>query len=279
MRIFKPRPRTALMMVFVVDMVSVPTEMTPFTYQIVLDLSIPVADRCQAAMQTIESTVATVFGQQSQLRMLPTIDLSAIDPQTGMPGTPCRQSPYRALDATGVAQQIKLAAASWPEQHQRYYMLYFNNLRAALPAPLLQSFSDFSDTIVTPSPPGDFQAFLWPWGPMEMTSSYPPWHEQVQPPPQVWSAADDPTQGRVVIVRQDLRAGKQTVQIVDAGATGPLTITNDAPVGAEVELWSLSSCLHRRHVSSFVLSRQAVDFSASSRARSKSPRLKFVSAP
>lgn len=49
------------------------------------------------------------------------------------------------------------------------------------------------------------------------------------------SKGDDPTQGRVVIVRQDLRAGKQTVQIVDAGSTGPLTIAAGAPTGAAVE--------------------------------------------
>jgi hypothetical protein len=49
------------------------------------------------------------------------------------------------------------------------------------------------------------------------------------------SRGDDPTQGRVAIVRQDLRAGKQTVQIVDAGPTGALTIAAGAPTGAAVE--------------------------------------------
>jgi hypothetical protein len=49
------------------------------------------------------------------------------------------------------------------------------------------------------------------------------------------SRGDDPTQGRVVIVRQDLRASKQTVQIVDAGPTGPLTIAAGAPTGTAVE--------------------------------------------
>jgi hypothetical protein len=57
------------------------------------------------------------------------------------------------------------------------------------------------------------------------------------------SASDDPTQGRIVIVQQDLRAGKQTVQIVDAGATGPLTITTDAPTGAAVETSALTGGL------------------------------------
>ena len=61
------------------------------------------------------------------------------------------------------------------------------------------------------------------------------------------SAGDDPSQGRVVIVRQDLRAGKQTVQIVDAGATGPLTITADAPTGAAVETTALTGGLTTHH--------------------------------
>jgi hypothetical protein len=41
----------------------------------------------------------------------------------------------------------------------------------------------------------------------------------------------DAAVGRVVIVRQDLAAGKQTVQSVDAGPTGPLTIAS-APLGS-----------------------------------------------
>ena len=52
----------------------------------------------------------------------------------------------------------------------------------------------------------------------------------------VYAGADggDPSVGRVVIVRQDLVAGTQTVRIVDAGPTGALTIA-DAPVGSAVE--------------------------------------------
>jgi len=57
------------------------------------------------------------------------------------------------------------------------------------------------------------------------------------------SSGSDSTQGRVVIVRQDLRAGTQTVQIVDAGTTGPLTITPDAPAGAAVETSALAGVL------------------------------------
>lgn len=48
------------------------------------------------------------------------------------------------------------------------------------------------------------------------------------------AAGEDPSIGRVVIVRQDLAAGKQTVTAKDAGPTGALTIV-DAPLGRSVE--------------------------------------------
>jgi hypothetical protein len=48
------------------------------------------------------------------------------------------------------------------------------------------------------------------------------------------SAGGDRSRGRVVIVRQDLVAGKQTVRVIDAKATGALTIAK-APLGRAVE--------------------------------------------
>lgn len=45
------------------------------------------------------------------------------------------------------------------------------------------------------------------------------------------AAGDDPAVGRVVIVRQDLVAGKETVETVDAGPTGALTIVSAEPGG------------------------------------------------
>lgn len=59
------------------------------------------------------------------------------------------------------------------------------------------------------------------------------------------SAGDDSSQGRVVIVRQDLVAGKQTVQVVDGGSTGALTIA-DAPTGSAVETTALTGALGLR---------------------------------
>jgi hypothetical protein len=48
------------------------------------------------------------------------------------------------------------------------------------------------------------------------------------------AAGGDPEVGRVVVVRQDLAAGRQSVRIVDAGPTGALTIAA-APLGPSVE--------------------------------------------
>ena len=48
------------------------------------------------------------------------------------------------------------------------------------------------------------------------------------------AAGNDPSVGRLVIVRQNLSAGRQTVRTLDAGPTGALTITA-APLGSSVE--------------------------------------------
>jgi hypothetical protein len=48
------------------------------------------------------------------------------------------------------------------------------------------------------------------------------------------AAGDDPAAGRVVVVRQDLVAGRQTARTLDAGPTGALRITA-APLGKSVE--------------------------------------------
>ena len=48
------------------------------------------------------------------------------------------------------------------------------------------------------------------------------------------AAGSDRSVGRVVIVRQDLLAGRQTVRILDVQSTGALTVTR-APLGSSVE--------------------------------------------
>jgi hypothetical protein len=59
------------------------------------------------------------------------------------------------------------------------------------------------------------------------------------------AAGSDPALGRVVIVRQNLVAGKQTVRTVDAGPTGGLTIAA-APLGTAVETSAQTGTLRLR---------------------------------
>jgi hypothetical protein len=59
------------------------------------------------------------------------------------------------------------------------------------------------------------------------------------------TAGNDPSVGRVVIVRQNLVAGKQTVRTIDAGSTGVLTIAV-APLGRAVETSAQTGTLRLR---------------------------------
>ncbi len=66
------------------------------------------------------------------------------------------------------------------------------------------------------------------------------------------AAGDDPSVGRLVVVRQDLAAGRQTVRTIDAGATGALTIAV-APLGSSVETSAQTGSIHLRTAGGRVL--------------------------
>jgi hypothetical protein len=172
-----------------------PTETTPFSYQIVLDLSIPVADRCTDAKREVDRKVAAVLGAASPLRAMPLIDLGQQQQQQQQQQDPspaaasdCQQSPWRTLDAVATAQDVKREAATWPEQHQRFFLLYFNNLRAPLPAGLMSSLADFETVIATSPPASEFSAGIWAFGPEEMTGSFGGWSATTP-----WLSSSDPS--------------------------------------------------------------------------------------
>ncbi len=72
-----------------------PVEVSPVIYQVILDLHIPVEDRCAEAAQTIEKLTGQYMrGQSAAVRKLPTIDLS--------PG--CKQDNDRTIAAAAVAE-------------------------------------------------------------------------------------------------------------------------------------------------------------------------------
>lgn len=59
------------------------------------------------------------------------------------------------------------------------------------------------------------------------------------------AAGDDPSTGRVVVVRQNLRAGSQTIHTVSLRGTGALVITA-APLGRSVETSAQTGRIHLR---------------------------------
>jgi hypothetical protein len=59
------------------------------------------------------------------------------------------------------------------------------------------------------------------------------------------AAGKNPSVGRLVIVRQNLRAGRQTVRTLDAGPTGALTVAA-APLGRAVETSAQTGALRLR---------------------------------
>lgn len=66
------------------------------------------------------------------------------------------------------------------------------------------------------------------------------------------AAGDDPSTGRLAIVRQDLAAGRQTVRTLDVGPTGALTIAA-APLGSAVETSAQTGSLRVRTAGGRVL--------------------------
>lgn len=59
------------------------------------------------------------------------------------------------------------------------------------------------------------------------------------------AAGNDPSIGRLVIVRQDLAVGTQTVRTIDTGRTGALSIAA-APLGSSVETSAQTASIHLR---------------------------------
>jgi sarcosine oxidase gamma subunit len=66
------------------------------------------------------------------------------------------------------------------------------------------------------------------------------------------AAGDDSSVGRVVVLRQDLVAGRQTVRTLDTGPTGALAITA-APLGSSVETSAQTGSIHLRTAGSRAL--------------------------
>jgi hypothetical protein len=166
-----------------------PIEQAPVIYQIVLDLEIPVPDRCASAIQMIETLVDSTLGRAPvPVRKLPTLNLA----QTAG-GSPCAQTDSRALAAADMADAVKMQVMSFPEVHQQFHFLYFNNLDSPLPRSLTDSMHAFFDALAPPAG-YDLQTLSWLFNPGAAGASDLSWWRS--PPYYKWIAADDPSFGK-----------------------------------------------------------------------------------
>jgi len=162
-----------------------PIETSPIIYQIVLDLEIPVASRCATTIQAIESLVdGTMNGIGAPVVKLPTMNL-AVDP-VGSPGSSCAQPQSRSLPAEAMAQTVKQAVLKFPQHHQQFHFLYFNNLAAPLPPSLTSSLQDLFDDLTT-NPPKDLHLKSWLFNPGLAAATAPKWSMST-----AWQSAGDP---------------------------------------------------------------------------------------
>ena len=139
-------------------------ERSPIIYQIVLDLDIPVPDRCESAIQGIEALVQTYLRAGSvPVRQLPTINLAMNDGPTGGPSR-CAQVNGRTLPAADMADAVKQVVGTFLETYQQFHFLYFNNLNSPLPDTLTQSLRALFDALA-PSPTTNLQTLSWLFNP------------------------------------------------------------------------------------------------------------------
>jgi hypothetical protein len=164
-------------------------EQSPVIYQIVLDLEIPVPDRCADAIATIEGLVDKYMNLVAvPVRQLPTVNLATNPNATGGAAN-CAQTDQRTLPAADMAEAVKQVVASFPQTHQQFHFFYFNNLNAPLPSTLTDSLSALFDALASPPPPYDLATLSWLFNPGLAAATGPTWWMS-QPP---WQAADDPS--------------------------------------------------------------------------------------
>ncbi len=172
---------------------SPPVEQSPIIYLIVLDLDIPIADRCTSALSTIEQTVDQAMNAANvavPVEKLGTLNLAMDTGGDGAPG--CSQSGSETVPAADIAQEVFQKISAYPQVHQQVHVLYFNNLDAPLATTLVASLNDlFSDLQFAP-PPYQLETISWIFNPDlgALPQNGVSW---TRGPGQPWKAADDPS--------------------------------------------------------------------------------------
>jgi hypothetical protein len=206
-----------------------PVEQSPIIYQIVFDLQIQVAERCDAALKKIEGLVDE-YMQMPQLQMpqlpvkkLMTINIAKNSDATGSAPN-CSQfgDGREALpDPTGMAAAVLQAVSSFPQTYQQFHFFYFNDQNFALPQPLTDSLEVFFNGLTAP-PPYTLRTDSWLFNPGLAMASGPSWWMSTP-----WISPDDMTLEMTLAsyVSQNL---PYTSQIFDQNVPVPLLSPADA---------------------------------------------------
>jgi hypothetical protein len=201
-----------------------PVEQSPVIYQIVLDLEIPNADHCVSSLQAIESLVDEYMHKTTvPVVKLPTINIATNPTATG--GSPnCAQVAGATLPATDMADAVWQTVTSFPETHQQFHFLYFNNQSFLLPTTLTDSLKALFNGLMVAPPPYDLRTFSWLFNPGPAAVTGPNWSMST---PWLGQAADDPTleTALAMYVTQNL---PYTSQTYDQSVPVPLLSPADA---------------------------------------------------
>lgn len=193
-----------------------PVEKAPVMYQLILDLEIPVPDRCASALAAIDARVRTAF-ERAKVRVvqMPTINLATGD------ASGCAQTSTRSFDSTAAAQAVKELVVRASEVHHRFHVLYFNNLDAPLPDTLVHSFEGLFGALTTPDE-RDLQTIAWMFNPGGAQISGLPWTTTSS-----WQTADDPALEDMLIDYADKNL-PYTTQIFDPSVPVRLMTAGEA---------------------------------------------------
>src|SRR4029077_4619930 len=89
---------------------SPPVEKAPIIYQVILDLEIPVADRCASAITRIEAMLA----KHMKGAGVPVVQLATRDLANGAGNARCSQVNGRSFAASEIAQAVKALVVTRP---------------------------------------------------------------------------------------------------------------------------------------------------------------------
>jgi hypothetical protein len=172
-----------------------PTITSPVMYQIVLDLDIPITDRCASSSQKIEALVdeymnkATMNGAM-EVKKLPTVYLAGDDPSLADGSGNCVQKDSNTLKASELADQVMQAVTSEQAQFQQLHFFFFDNIDFPLPQPLVDSVSAFFQALQMAPTPYQLRTISFLFNPNlgKATAPTPNWSYTPS-----WQQAEDPS--------------------------------------------------------------------------------------